>query len=443
MSSLHSRRQILPGLGSVLAVPALVGRAAAQDFVNPFDFGLQSDSEGADQTSALQQAIDAAAQDGKDLRLPAGSYFVRELKLHGHMRIFGSSQQSNLFSLDEGTIGRVGPGRGLVVDGVSFFGVRDVAALMLEATEDATIRNCTFSGCAIGIGANGAGGTIDGCRFESIDDAAIHSVDSRGLFIRGNRISECGNAAIRIWREASGHDGSIVSGNMIRAIDWRGGGNGQNGNGVNVFQADGVIVSDNVISDCAFTAVRVNAGRNTQVRGNTCLNSGEVAIFSEFGFSGSVIADNIVDGAATGIDITNLDSGGYLATCTGNIVRNIYPASAVNPDTRPVGIYAEADTVVANNVVENVPGIGIVAGYGPFVRNVSITGNVLTACTTGIGVTVVDDPQVGAVNVSGNTIAGATHGAIVGMEWENIVSDDLARDAGKYPHLLVAGNALA
>ena len=212
---------------------------------------------------------------------------------------------------------------------------------------------------------------------------------------------------------------------------------------MNVFQADGVIVADNVISDCAFTAVRVNAGRNTQVRGNTCLRSGEVAIFSEFGFSGSVIADNIIDGAATGIDITNLDSGGYLATCTGNIVRNISPSSAVNPDTRPVGIYAEADTVVANNVIENVPGIGIAAGYGPFVRNVSVTGNVLTACTMGIGVTVVNDPKVGRVTVTGNTISGATGGGVVGLEWENVVSDDLARDAGKYAHVLVTDNAVA
>src|SRR5690606_25018125 len=143
-------------------------------------------------------------------------------------------------------------------------------------------------------------------------------------------------------RDEAGHDGSVVSGNTIERINWTAGGNGQNGNGVNVFRADDVIVADNVISDCAFTAVRVNAGRNTQVRGNTCLNSGEVAIFSEFGFSGSLIADNIIDGAATGIDITNLDSGGYLATCTGNIVRNIHPASAVNPDTRPVATYAEA-----------------------------------------------------------------------------------------------------
>jgi hypothetical protein len=39
-----------------------------------------------------------------------------------------------------------------------------------------------------------------------------------------------------------------------------------------------------------------------------------------------VIANNIVDGAAQGISMTNFDSSGPLATCTGNIVRNIYPS---------------------------------------------------------------------------------------------------------------------
>ncbi len=62
-------------------------------------------------------------------------------------------------------------------------------------------------------------------------------------------------------------------------------------NGINIFRADEVIVSGNHISDCAFSAVRLNATNNTHITGNTCLASGEVAIFSEFSFTGSVIAN--------------------------------------------------------------------------------------------------------------------------------------------------------
>ena len=438
-----NRRHVLAGLAVTFAAPALAGPAAA-DSVNAADFGLSEAAGDADQGAALQQAIDAAARAGGELRLPAGRYHVGTLRFPGNLRVIGSARGTRLLGFAGATVARIDAGSGFVLESVTLGGsAADAPALVIEDADAVTIRACTFGGDGIGIAARNAGGTIENCDFSALGDAAIHSQNGRGLLIRGNRIDGCGNAGIRIWRDVAGRDGAIVTGNAIARIDWQGGGNGQNGNGINVFQADEVIVADNHITDCAFSAVRVNACRNTQVRGNTCIASGEVAIFSEFGFSGSVIAGNIVDGAATGIDITNLDTGGHLATCTGNIVRNILPRSAVNPDTVPVGIYAEADTVVAGNVVETCPGVGIAAGYGPFVRNVSISGNVLTGCAIGIGVTVVDDPRVGAVQVSGNLVAGASRAGVAGMEWQNVVSDDLARDAARYPHVTIADNIVA
>jgi uncharacterized secreted repeat protein (TIGR03808 family) len=338
----------------------------------------------------------------------------------------------------------------MTIEGVTFAAsAPDSAAgvnglVEVEDSTGVTFRQCTFRNSgANGIAANGSAVTVEDCDFAAMAAAAIHSQNGQGLTIRGNRISDCGNAGIRIWRDDAGPDGSIVSGNRIGKIDFTDGGNGQNGNGVSIYKANGVIVSDNVIDGCAFSAVRVNSGNDTQIRGNTCTNSGEVAIFSEFAFSGSVIADNVVDGAATGISITNLDQGGHLATCTGNVVRNIADHSANNPDTRPVGIYAEADTVVANNTVDTVPGIGIVAGYGPYVRNVVVSDNVVTGAQTGIAVSVVQDKSPGPVRVSGNIVgAGAQHG-IVGMEWDKIVSDDLGKDAGRYPNVTVADNTVS
>ncbi|MBI4922279.1 MAG: TIGR03808 family TAT-translocated repetitive protein [Devosia nanyangense] len=444
--SIVSRRKALTGLGALLAYPALTRGAWADQFIDPFEFGLSGESQD-DQSAAMQAAIDAASLRAKDVLLPPGEYYVRDLELRGSMRLFGVPGGTHLVGWGGGPIGRLGSVSDLVLDGMSFSAGEgrpdgeNRGLLEFEDSTAVTIRNCMFTGAPIcGLSVLRAGATIENCDFIGLGDAAIHSADSRGLMIRGNRISECGNAGVRIWRGESGPDGSIITGNRIAQIDWQGGGNGQTGNGVNVFQADDVIVADNVISGCAFSAIRVNAGNNTQIRGNTCLDSGEVAIFSEFGFSGSVIADNIVDGAATGISITNLDSGGHLATCTGNIVRNITAASAVNPDTRPVGIYAEADTVVANNTIEGVPGIGIVAGYGPYVRNVIVSDNVIIGVETGIGVSVVQEQSPGPVRVSGNIIGkGAAH-AIVGMEWENIVSTDLAADAGRYPNVTVSGN---
>ncbi|HWA19966.1 MAG TPA: TIGR03808 family TAT-translocated repetitive protein [Devosia sp.] len=438
-----SRRTALLGLGAGLVTSALPARGA-DGFADASEFGLDPAIDG-DQSAALQAAIDAAAKQGRTLLLPAGSYSAHDINLHGSIR--GVTGQTLLLSVSDAPVGRVANVTDAMLEGLSFSGGTgspgdDRGLLGLEAAERATIRDCFFTGSAIGLSAYASSATIENCSFTQMGDAAIHSSDSLGLTIRGNRISDCGNAGIRIWRNESGRDGSIVTGNRIERIGWVGGGNGQNGNGVNVFKADDVIVSDNVIADCAFTAVRVNSANNTQVRGNTCLNAGEVAIFSEFAFSGSVIADNIIDGAASGISITNLDQGGRLATCTGNIVRNIAAKSEVNPDARPVGIYAEADTVIADNAIDNVPGIGVLAGWGPFVRNLVVADNVISAVDTGIGVSVVQDTPAGPVRVSGNIIT-AREATIVGMEWEKVVSDDLARDAARYPNVAVLDNTVA
>ena len=67
------------------------------------------------------------------------------------------------------------------------------------------------------------------------------------------------------------------------------------------------------MSRAAFSGVRGNAASNLQIAGNTISNVGEVAIYSEFGFEGVVIANNTVDGAALGISVTNFNEGGRLA----------------------------------------------------------------------------------------------------------------------------------
>ena len=85
------------------------------------------------------------------------------------------------------------------------------------------------------------------------------------------------------------------------------------------------------------------------------------------------------------------------------------------------------DVVVADNTVETVPGAGIVAGYGPYVRNVIVSNNVVTGAMIGIGVTVVQEKSPGPVRVDGNIVSGAQQ-AIVGMEWDKIVSTDLAKE---------------
>lgn len=176
------------------------------------------------------------------------------------------------------------------------------------------------------------------------------------------------------------------------------------------------------------------------ISGNELRNCREVALFSEFGFSGSVISGNIIDQAAQGISMPNLDSGGYLAVCTGNIVRNIWPSSPTNPDTSPVGIFAEADAAITSNLVENVPGLGIGAGWGEYLRNVVIANNVVRKTLYGIGVSVA--PGAGKAQITGNLISEVEKTPIGAFKWRE-PAGDLSKTPDLFDTVTVAGNTVS
>jgi uncharacterized secreted repeat protein (TIGR03808 family) len=153
-----------------------------------------------------------------------------------------------------------------------------------------------------------------------------------------------------------------------------------------------------------------------------------------------VIADNVIDGAENGIAVTNFNNGGRLGTVHGNLLRNI---NQRRPDTPPewsgVGIGIEADTAVTGNVIENTIFAGIRAGWGPYLRNVTVSGNVVRNAGYGIAVSVV--PGAGGAAISGNLISGAKLGAIVGMEWAKSATGDLTKEGvERFPQLTIAGN---
>lgn len=454
------RRNLMLAGGAALAATVLCRPALAQlaegisrGYVTGADFGLvpaagPDDPEAADLSIPMQQAVNAASAAGLPLLLSGGFYPVSNVELPSASTILGVRGATQLVALGEAPVFWAQQKTAITLRDLEFDGAgaganADRPGLLhfvgCEGVELDALR--LRSGSASGVALDRTSGRLENLVVHGFAESGVFAIDNWGLDISRCRIFDCGNGGILVWaREAGGRDGTVVANNDIYDIRSDGGGNGQNGNGINVFRAGGVTVSGNRMRNCVFSAVRLNASTNTIVDGNTCHASGEVAIFSEFEFSGSVIADNIVDGAAQGISITNFDAGGRLATCTGNIVRNIYPESAVNPDTTPVGIFAEADTVVADNVVEVVPGVGIAAGWGPYLRDVSVTGNLVRDTDVGIAVSVAEG--AGAALVTNNRISGARQAGIAGMAWADVVSDDLVRDAAQFPRVTVSGNSV-
>jgi uncharacterized secreted repeat protein (TIGR03808 family) len=423
-----------------------VPQAASRSAIDSAALGLQPNAA-EDQTNALQRAIDYAAAARAVLQLAPGRYRTGELKLPPHAAIAGIAGATHitlaagarLISASGGEYIRL---NGLILDGADMplppqRGLIHVAHAQSLRIVDCEIVNCGGNGMTL----EAAQGEVSGNTI-SAADAAIFSLDAQALKISGNHVRSAGNNGILVWRSAPGDDGTQVVDNRIENIANKAGGSGQYGNAVNVFRADNVIVRGNRIANAAFSAVRGNTASNLQIVGNTCTALGEVALYAEYGFEGALIANNIVDGAALGISVTNFNRGGRLAVVQGNLVRNLVarrPAGTDPNDPSGIGIGVEADTAVSGNVIENAPHAGIAAGWGPYLRDVAISANIVRGADYGITVSVA--PGAGASVIADNLISGARRGAIVGMEWQKPVTGDLATDgAARYAQLSISGN---
>src|SRR4029079_2354209 len=107
------------------------------------------------------------------------------------------------------------------------------------------------------------------------------------------------------------------------------------------------------------------------------------------------------------------------------------PIGTAPDDGAGIGIAVEADASVSGNVIENAPVAGIMVGWGAFMRDVSVTGNVVRDCRLRISVSVVNG--AGTAVIAGNLISGSPRGAIVGMDHAKAVTGDLSRSRRATP----------
>jgi len=413
-------------------------------------FGVRPDNYD-DQSQLLQKVLEQASSENKPVFLPPGRYVVSNLNLPPRTRIMGLLGTSRLIYGGGGAM-LSGNGCELIeIDGLTLDGAnRNMGEefgglLHARACPRVVVENCNFVGSQrAAISLDTCGGRIGQSRISGAAGVAgLFSVNATGLSIQGNEVSDCANGGILVHRWAEGDDNTIVIGNRVKNIAAKGGGTGQRGNGINLFRANGVIVSNNHISDCAFSAIRANSASNVQITGNTCLQSGETAIYSEFAFQGSLIANNIVDGATIGVSIANFNEGGRLAICANNLIRNLKTAGPYPAEIAGFGhgIYVEADTNVRGNVIEGAPRFGIGLGWGPYLRNVIATNNIIRDSGTGIAVSVVKG--AGTTIIRDNIIDRVQRGGIIGHEWLNPVTKELVGvKPTPFPHLSLGGNIL-
>jgi len=452
-----SRRDLIAA-SSAGAVGAVLGPTGAALGAAPLTSALGRDAthygvrpgSADDQTRVLQHAIDEAARARVPLALPPGVYRTGMLRLqsgtllvgvHGATRLVFNGGPSMLSAEGASAIGLTN----IVLDGgrVSLPPRRGLVHGI--NARDLRITDCeiTDSGGA-GIWLEIASGQISGNLITSSAATAIVSFNADGLLVSNNTISGTNDNGIEILRTTIGDDGTQVLDNRIENIKAGPGGSGQHGNAINAFRAANVMVRGNRIRNCDYSGVRGNSASNIQIIANSVTDVREVALYSEFSFEGALIANNVVDGAAVGISACNFNEGGRLVAVHGNIIRNLLPKRPIATapdDDAGIGIYVEADTSVSGNVIENAPSFGIMAGWGRYLRDVSISGNVIRKADVGIGVSVT--PGAGTALVNNNVVSETARGAVVGLDHARPVTGDLsAEGAQRFAQLVIGLNAV-
>jgi uncharacterized secreted repeat protein (TIGR03808 family) len=453
-----SRRRTLLMAATLAGLPLIRAEAAPRAAVTGADLRGSIDAAQhsiSPQTSdlggrRLGALLRQAAAENKPVFLPPGTYPVSGLDLPDNVRITGVPGASRLVYTGEGSMLTAdGLARveltNLVIDGANRWLSNEVAGLIqARGVGELIINNCDIIGASkTALYLERCSARIEGNRISGAADYALYAVEGRATTITGNEVSACGNGGILVHRWTKGDDGTVVRDNRIHDIAATRGGTGPFGNAINVFRADNVMVAGNHVTGSAFSAIRANAASNIQISNNHCLASGETAIYAEFGFEGAMVTGNLVDGGANGISVVNFDSGGRLSTIANNLVRNISNEGPYVHDNVGFGygITAEADAAVTGNVVENVTRFGMLVGWGPYLRNLMVSGNVIRAAATGMAVSVVE--EAGQALIVNNLFDRTPKGAIIGHRWHDAVTGDLVTGSTRYPHLTIAGNRAA
>src|SRR3954454_13333544 len=440
------------GVAGALAMSPEAARAAPPTSTLGRDvtqYGVRPGSPD-DQTAKLQRAIDEAARAQAPLALPPGVYRTGMLRLSNGSQLVGVRGATKLIFSGGASMLQGEGANNVGLTGISLNGggipLPERRGLVhCAGGSDVRIIDCEISESGgNGIWLEQVSGDVSGNILTKIATTAVVSFDAKGLIVSRNTITGTNDNGIEILRTAIGDDGTLVADNRIEDIKAGPGGSGQYGNAINAFRAGNVIVRGNRIRNCDYSAVRGNSASNIHITGNSVSDVREVALYSEFAFEAGVIANNIVDGAAVGVSVCNFNEGGRIAVVQGNIIRNLIPKRPIGTapdDDAGVGIYIEADASVTGNVVENAPSYGIVAGWGKYLRDVAITGNVIRKALAGVGVSVV--PGAGTALVNNNMISGTPRGAGGGLDHARAVTSDLSADgAQRFAQLVVGGNAV-
>jgi uncharacterized secreted repeat protein (TIGR03808 family) len=407
-------------------------------------------------TARLQEDIVAAALAGRACVLPRGVTSVYRLLLPEGAHLVGAPGGSTLRLAGDGPmIANRAAVDFVTLENIVFDGagrkLSDAFGLLtFSDVGRVTMETCTVRNSGHGLLQRRCGGKIRLCDFHDLADTAIFNDHCRGFVIDANRIARCGNNGVHHWAgKGFAHDGARISNNVITDIDNRSGGEGLWGNGVRVAETGPVVIENNVIERCSYTAVRNTGGWGVVVAENRCRTFREKAMYAEFGFRDATFRNNVIHDCGAGISATNYagPGDGDRALILGNVVTGVKEAHP-DGDFGPrmgwlCGIEGEGDAHIEGNVVKGSPWMGVLAGFFDARHNVTVEGNSLIDNQYGIGFA--NQDGVGPCVIRRNDIRGSKKGAIVAMFQERVISGDVSAPgaAKAYKNLVISDNRIS
>ncbi len=345
-------------------------------------------------TDTLQGAINQAIVTSKPLYIAQGVYTVTTLTINNSVKIYATKNSVTIRSsgtscffiaIESATQGaRISDVviEGIILDGENkpfTGGLSRPGLIRAQNVDRLTVQDC-FVGRSDGSGIDVSSVTGFFLQNEFVDCRnALSSVNSIALTIRNNTIRDSKDNGIIISRSAQNADGSLITGNKIFTVNNVTGGSGQFGNGVFVFLSNNITVTENIFTNCNYSAVRFAHSSNSVISNNQISGTRETAIFVEApddtqaSYQGATINGNTIFDAGNGINVVNSNAGSRRATISANTIKNLTQKSFdgwVSPTrnaadrytitTIASGITGSADISVTSNVIESCAVTGIV-----------------------------------------------------------------------------------
>jgi len=179
------------------------------------DFGVQTGSD-ANQTTAIQKAIDEISQSGHPVFFPAGHYTTGALKIPAACAITGIPGASVLRTLATDTLFEVMGAislSGLVIDGAT--SGKD-KALVTVVNGDVNLTYCRFVNAPWqAVHLEKCSGIVHAIHFETAD-VGLHATESGTLAISHCQFSNCRAGGMKVT-SVQGANGAIISQNHAKA----------------------------------------------------------------------------------------------------------------------------------------------------------------------------------------------------------------------------------